>query len=220
MATEVESKFRAADRRTLQRLATVDRLGPARLGPASVAEEADRYLDTPEGLLAAAGWACRLRTRAGRTIVSLKGTAASKVGDLSGVHRRPEVEGPATAAIEPGTWPASAARDLLLELTRGVPLEQRLRLDQRRTERVVALGGDEVATLSLDEVHVFDREGGSAGWLLIVELEHPDGAPDREPALAPVASALRAEPGLVPDPLTKLEHATRLIAESRAAAAG
>ena len=218
MATEVESKFRAADRRTLQRLATVDRLGPARLGPASVANEADRYLDTPDGLLAAAGWACRLRTRTGRTIVSLKGTAAATVGDLSGVHRRPEVEGPATAAVDPGTWPASAARDLLVELTRGAPLEQRLRLDQRRTERAVALRGHQVATLSLDEVHVFDPEGGSAGWLLIVELEHADAARDREPALAPVASALRVEPGLVPDPLTKLEHATRLIAQSRTTA--
>jgi inorganic triphosphatase YgiF len=218
MATEVESKFRAADRRTLQRLATVDRLGPARLGPASVANEADRYLDTPHGLLAAAGWACRLRTRAGRTIVSLKGTAAVAVGDLSGVHRRPEVEGPATAAVDPATWPPSAARDLLVELARGAVLEQRLRLDQRRTERAVALGGHEVATLSLDEVQVFDREGGSAGWLLVVELEHADGARDREPALAPVADALRSEPGLIPDPLTKLEHATRLIAESRAQA--
>ena len=218
MATEVEAKFRAADRHTLQRLATVDRLGPPRLGPASVADEVDRYLDTPDGLLAAAGWACRLRTRGGPTIVSLKGTAALALGDLSGVHRRPEVEGPATAAVDPGTWPASAARDLLVELTHGAVLEQRLRLDQRRTERAVALGGHEVATLSLDEVQVFDREGGSAGWLLVVELEHADGARDREPALAPVADALRAEPGLVPDPLTKLEHATMLIAESRAAA--
>lgn len=216
MATEVESKFRAADRRTLRRLATIDRLGPARLGAASVADEADRYLDTPDGLLAAAGWACRLRTRAGRTIISLKGTAASTVGDLSGVHRRPEIEGPATAALDPGAWPASAARALLVELTRGARLEQRLRLDQRRTERAVALGRHEVATLSLDEVHVFDREGGAAGRLLIVELEHADGARDREAALAPVARALRAEPGLVPDPLTKLEHAIRLIAEPRA----
>lgn len=216
MATEVESKFRAADRPTLRRLSTIDRLGPARLGRASVADEVDRYLDTTDDVLAGAGWACRLRTRAGRTILSLKGTAASTVGDLSGVHRRPEVEGPATAAITPAAWPSSAARDLLVELTGGARLQERLRLDQRRTERTVTLGGREIATLSLDDVHVVNRDGDSAGWLLIVELEHADAA--REEALAPVVDALRAEPGLAPDPLTKLEHATRLIAESRAAA--
>lgn len=215
MPTEVESKFRAADRRTLERLSTIDRLGPARLGTPSVAEEIDRYLDTRDGLLAAAGWACRLRTRGDRTIVSLKGTAASTVGDVSGLHRRPEVEGPATAVIAPTAWPSSAALDLLLGLTGGARLEERLQVDQRRTERTVLVDGQAVAMLSLDEVHVLDPQGVSAGWLLVVELEHAGSA--REDVLAPVAEALRAEPGLTPDPITKLEHATRLIADARAA---
>lgn len=216
MAIEVESKFRAADQRTLKRLSTVDRLGHALLGAPSVAQELDRYLDTAEGRLASAGWACRLRTRVDLTIVSLKGTAASTVDDRSGLHRRPEIEGPATDDIAPAAWPPSAAVDLLLAVTGGAPLAERLRLDQRRTERPVLVDGHRVATLSLDEVRVLDSALGSIGRLLVVELEHADGA--REEDLVAVADALRAEPGLAPDPLTKLEHAIRLIAESRAAA--
>jgi inorganic triphosphatase YgiF len=216
MVIEVESKFRAVDQRTPQRLSTIDRLGPALLREASVAGETDRYLDTIDGRLAAAGWACRLRTRADRTILSLKGTAAPRFGDRSGMHRRPEIEGPATAEMSPDAWAPSEARDLLLGLSGGARLRERLRLEQRRTERAVLLDGLEVATLSLDEVDVFDPPAGPVGRLLVVELEHAGG--DRGEELAAVADALQAQPGLTPDPLTKLEHATRLIADARAAA--
>jgi inorganic triphosphatase YgiF len=215
MAIEVESKFRAVDQRTLQRLSTIDRLGPAWLGEARVASETDSYLDTTDGRLAAAGWACRLRSRADRAIVSLKGTAASRIGDRSGTHRRPEIEGPATAEMRPDAWPPSEATELLLALSGGARLHERLRLKQRRTERAVLLEGHRIATLSLDEVDVLDPAAGSVGRVLVVELEHAGGARDEE--LAAVADAVRAQPGLTPDPLTKLDHATRLIAESRAA---
>jgi inorganic triphosphatase YgiF len=214
MAIEVESKFRAFDQLTLQRLSTIDHLGPGLLGPASVAHEFDRYLDTADRRLAAGGWACRLRTRADRTIVSLKGTAASSLGDWSGLHRRPETEGPASVEIVPDDWPPSEALDLLLELTGGAPLRERLRLEQRRTERPVLVDRRRVATLSLDQVHVLDPVHGSVGRLLVVELEHAGGA--REEELVAVAEALRADTGLTPDPLTKLEHATRLIADAQA----
>ncbi len=214
MAIEVESKFQAASQRTLQRLATIDRLGRARLGAATVGLELDRYLDTAGERLAAAGWACRLRTRDNRTIVSLKGTAPSVVGDRSGLHRRPEVEGPATANLDPSTWPASAALELLLALVGGESLEERLTLDQRRTERDVLLDGERVATLSLDEVAVLDAAGRSVGRMLVVELEHAGDTDAGE--MAAVAEALRADAELAPDPLTKLEHASHLIAASRA----
>ena len=213
MAIEVESKFLAADELTLQRLSTVGHLGAALLGQARVAHEVDRYLDTPDRRLAAGGWACRLRTRADRTIVSLKGTAASGRGDRSGLHRRPEAEGHADAEHAPSAWPRSDARDLLLELTAGAPLEERLRLDQRRTERPVLVGGRRVATLSLDQVEVIDPLRGAVGRLLVVELEHAREA--REEELVPVAEALHADPGLAPDPLTKLEHAVRLVGDAR-----
>ncbi|MEP6680332.1 MAG: CYTH domain-containing protein [Chloroflexota bacterium] len=214
MAIEVESKFQAASQETLRRLATIDRLGRARLGAATVGRDLDRYLDTADERLAAAGWACRLRTRDERTIVSLKGATPSIVGDRSGLHRRPEVEGPATADLEPTAWPASAALELLLALAGGQSLEERLRLDQRRTERDVLLDGERVAILSLDEVVVLDAAGRSVGRMLVVELEHTGDTDADE--MAAVADALRADPELAPDPLTKLEHASQLIAASRA----
>ena len=214
MAIEVESKFQAASQDTLRRLATIDRLGRARLGHATVGRELDRYLDTADERLAAAGWACRLRTRDDRTIVSLKGTGPSAAGDRSGLHRRPEVEGPATANLDPSAWPPSAALELLLALAGDQSLEEGLTLDQRRTERDVLLDGERVATLSLDEVAVLDPAGRSAGRMLVVELEHAGDTNAEE--MAAVAEALRADPDLAPDPLTKLEHASQLIAASRA----
>ena len=216
MPIEVESKFRAADRLTLQRLSTINRLGPASLGEARTSQEMDRYLDTADHRLSAEGWACRLRTRAGRTILSLKGAAAARPGDQSEMHRRPEIEGSATAEIVPDAWPPSEARDRLLELTGGAHLEERLHLDQRRTERPVVVDGRRVATLSLDEVDVLNPAGESLGRLLVVELEY--AGTEREADLVAVAAALRAEPGLTPDPLTKLEHAGRLSADFRARA--
>ncbi|MDQ2941532.1 MAG: CYTH domain-containing protein [Chloroflexota bacterium] len=212
MPIEVESKFRAANQLVLQRLSTVDHLGPGRLGEPAVARDLDRYLDTADRRLAGGGWACRLRTRGDRTILSLKGTAAA-LGDGSGLHRRPEIEGPATTEIAPDAWPASEARDVLMQLTGGARLEERLHLDQRRTERPVVVEGHRVATLSLDEVDVLDPAEGSLGRLLVVELEHAGSA--REDELVAVAAALEAEPGLTPDPLTKLELASQLI-DSRA----
>jgi inorganic triphosphatase YgiF len=216
MPIEVESKFRAVDHLTLQRLSTIDRLGPAWLGEARVSQEMDRYLDTADHRLAAEGWACRLRTRADQTILSLKGAAAASPGDRSEMQRRPEIEGSATAEIVPDAWAPSEARDRLLELTGGAQLKERVHLDQRRTERPVFVDGRRVATLSLDEVDVLDPAGESLGLLLVVELEH--ARIEREAELVAVAAALRAEPGLAPDPLTKLEHASRLMAEFRARA--
>ncbi len=216
MSTEVESKFRAVDQLVLHRLAKIDHLGPGRLGEATVAQELDRYLDTADRRLAAGGWACRLRTRADRTILSLKGAAKASPGDQSGLHRRPEIEGPATAEIVPDAWPPSEALDRLQELTGGARLEERLHLNQRRTERPVVVDGHRVATLSLDEVDVLDPGGESLGRLLVVELEHASTA--REDELVAGAAALLAEPGLAPDPLTKLEHATRRIAGAGARA--
>ena len=106
---EAELKFTAADERPLRELEATDELGPAALGPPRTVAELDRYLDTADLRLAAALWACRLRSREGRTIVSLKGPAEHRPGDL--VHRRPELEGPADAGLEPDGWPPSVARD-------------------------------------------------------------------------------------------------------------
>ncbi|HEX2222274.1 MAG TPA: CYTH domain-containing protein [Candidatus Limnocylindria bacterium] len=219
MRIEVEHRYRARDPRVLDRLAEVAELGPAVLGAPRTVAEIDRYLDTPDGRLAAAGWACRLRTRGERSIVSLKGPPEEARADAPGghdgsLHRRPEVEGPAAAVeggVHPEAWPASAARERLLDLSAGRPLVERVALAQRRTQRPVRHGGRSLAVLSLDRVTAA-RAGTTLGELLVVELEQRTGPPDRDGAtlLAAVARALAGWPGLEPEPRTKLERALSL----------
>ncbi len=203
MPTEVEAKYRAGGPEPLVALATMTRLGEASLGPARTADEVDRYLDTADGRLAAALWACRLRSRDGAIRASLKGPA--EAGSGGWLHRRPEVEGPATGSLDPGRWPASDARALVDELRGGAALEERLRLRQRRIERTVLRPGgmERLGTLSLDAVQIGgDRE------LFVVELELAVPADDDAMhALSDLAEALARHPGLEPDPRTKLEHA-------------
>jgi inorganic triphosphatase YgiF len=223
MPTEVEARFRAETTEPLDDLATRPRLGPASLGAPRTVDETDRYLDTDDGRLEAQLWACRLRSRPGSVRISLKGPARGVSPDW--LHRRPEVEGPASDALQTGTWPPSAARDLLDALRDGMPLRELLRLRQRRTERRVAIDdGREIGTLSLDRVRMACGEV-DLGWLFVVELEldhAPDGGgsadenwPEDEAGLASLASELARVPGLVPEPRTKLEHALARLALRR-----
>lgn len=206
MPIEVELKLRALDERPLLELEVARSLGPALLGPATTFEEIDRYLDTADERLAAARWACRLRKRRERSIVSLKGPREPAAQDGAALHRRPEVEGPATDDADPAAWPPSEAREFLARLSGGAPVSEYLRLHQRRTERAVLRDGARLATLSLDRVRV-ERGDRTLGGLFAVELEHAGG---EERLLDEVAAALSAWRGLAPDHGTKLEHALYL----------
>lgn len=208
MRDEVEARFRANGPGPLLRLAARPTLGRASLGTARMVVEEDRYLDTEDGRLRSLRWACRLRSREGSTRISLKGPPdAPATGWL---HRRPEVEGPASSVVDPDAWPASAARAFLLELSGGAPLVEWLRLLQERTERAVAIDGRPVGSLTLDAVDA-ERAGLPIGVMHLVELELPPEA-DAERDLPELARALAAEPGLEAEPRTKLEIALELAA--------
>jgi hypothetical protein len=87
------------------------------------------------------------------------------------------------------------------------PLAERLRLDQRRTERAVLIdGGPALGVLTLDRVRV---AAGSIdlGRLFIVELELNPASDRAEAQLGAMAAVLAATPGLAAEPRTKLEHA-------------
>jgi inorganic triphosphatase YgiF len=210
---EVELKLRAETDAPLRALATAALLGPADLGPAAEALELDRYLDTTDGRLASAGWACRLRTRQGSTRLSLKGPPQHASG--AALHRRLEIEGPADASLPAHAWPASPAREQLLALSAGTNLVERLALRQRRVERSVAVGGKGVGTLSLDRVQV-EQDSLARGSFAAVELELDDAALGGGFDPAPLVEALLATPGLVQEPHTKLERALALLASGAA----
>ena len=209
MPTEVEAKFLADGPGPLSLLASEPALGRATLGAAMTVSEVDRYLDTADSRLAAAQWACRLRSRGGEIRVSLKGPAEPTSG--AWLHRRPEVEGPAIESLNPSDWPASEARVFLDELRGGEPLEERFELRQRRTERAVTVEKTELGVLSLDAVGV-SRDGRRLGELFMVELELVgEGEADAVRHLRGLAEALQERPGLSADPRTKLEHALALV---------
>ena len=206
MEDEVEARFRADGGAPLARLAVRPTLGRATLGAARTVLEEDRYLDTEDGRLRALRWACRLRSREGTTRLSLKGPPATPA--TGWLHRRPEVEGPASPRVDPEAWPESPARALLLELSGGAPLVEWLRLLQERTERPVSIDGRPVGGLTLDTVSA-ERGGQALGEMYLVELElRPDADPERD--LPALARALAAEPGLRAEPRTKLEIALEL----------
>ena len=209
MPTEVEAKFRAEGPGPLLLLASEPRLGGAILGAATTVTEVDLYLDTSGDRLATALWACRLRSRGREIRVSLKGPAEATIGEW--LHRRPELEGPATESLDPGDWPRSEARVFLDELRQGEPLEERFELRQRRTERKVAVEETALGVLSLDAVEV-RSDGHELGDLFVVELELiGEGEADAVRHLHGLAEALEQRPGLTADPRTKLEHALELI---------
>ncbi len=209
MPIEVEARFRADGSAPLDELAGRHQLGSAMLGPARTVDEVDRYLDTADLRLAVARWACRLREREQRVRLSLKGPAEPQAEGWH--HRRPELEGPASHRIEPDSWPASEALDLLNELRAGQRLHERLRLLQRRTERSVELDGVAIATLSLDRVRM-SGGGTDLGELLVVELELAAESTAEASRLEHLASILAGVAGLAEEPRSKLEHALERLA--------
>lgn len=208
MATEVEAKFLAEGPAALVNLVDAAHLGEALLGPPVAVDELDRYLDTADGALSLARWACRLRRRNRATRISLKGPPATGTGGW--LHRRPEVEGPATDDLDPASWPLSPARRLLIDLCGGAPLVERLRLAQHRIERSVSVDGRLIGTLTLDRVGVGTVDG-ERGRLHVVELELADGSSGDDAILDRLGTELATMPGLTPDAETKLEHALALL---------
>lgn len=208
---ESELKLIADDEAPLAALSTLETLGRARLGAPRTVDEMDRYLDSVDRRLASQGWACRLRTREGSTTVSLKGPAQHDEGAV--LHRRPELNGPATGAVTPSAWPPSEARDLLDAMSGGEPLVEQFTLLQTRTERAVLMRGRRAGILSLDRVRVMSGDV-AVGLLHIVELEVDPAAALGARDADHLSKVLERIDGLRRDPMTKIQHALALIGPS------
>lgn len=199
---EIEVKLRVVDPGTL--LKVLETAEPAELagfrGIGSVEEHlvVDRYVDTADGRLAVAGARARLRVGDDGVQVAVKRRGIEE----RGVTARHEVEGPATASLDPSAWPDSIARSELLGLAAGAPLVEIARLRQARHVRLVRRG-DVIVELSLDELQALDGDRVAASrWELEAELK--SGARD---ALEELAAVLLAMPATLPAAGSKLDFA-------------
>jgi CHAD domain-containing protein len=205
---EVEAKFSVPDEQTFQRLLAATTLAGLSLGKGTTDELHDRYLDTASGALQAAGYACRERRQGERYLATLKG-----LGSVSGaVHRRVEHEVELAGPLPPRDWPPSAARDLVLNLSGGKPLTLLLRIEQTRNQRPLVQGGEVVAELNLDRVHIY-RGDALAATHLELEAELSHNGP--ETVLETLASELEEVWGLAPEGLSKFERGMKLMTEDR-----
>ncbi|MGO8683559.1 MAG: CHAD domain-containing protein [Thermoleophilia bacterium] len=117
------------------------------------------------------------------------------------------------ASETPADWPAGPARDLVLGLTGGAPLEPLFELRQTRRLRPLRRSHQLIAELSLDRVTVLTAAGAKHFSEVEVELR-PDGG---EQDLVALAAALRNEWHLQPQPLAKYARALALIGRRRGA---
>jgi CHAD domain-containing protein len=198
---EVELKYRMSDLAAGERLLASDELaGFTAQGPAETVHQEDRYLDTPDGALAAAGYAGRLRASDGATIVTLKGLQRLDSGGAR--QRREEIEGEADASAPVASWPASAARDVLIGIVGDRELGELVVLRQVRRQRRYEFDGT-VVEMSVDDVEVV---AGSETVERFAELELELCQGD-EAALEPLVERLAEHEELVVVEGSKLERA-------------
>ncbi len=177
------------DAATGERLIAADDLaGFAALAPAETVHNVDRYLDTPDGDLAAAGYAGRLRTSETGTVITLKGLR--RLDDGGATHRREELEGPADPATGASAWPASAAREAVLAIAGDTPLDDLVTIRQVRRKRMYGRDGA-VVELSVDDVEIVADDRVIERFAEL-ELELRAGG---EEALEPLADLLGGDRG-------------------------
>jgi inorganic triphosphatase YgiF len=169
-------------------------------GPEHIVQLTDRYLDTDPiaGRLFLKSIRARLRREGAVTSLTVKRSGV----EARGVTTRVEMEGPATRSLDPGRWPASAARGALLEASSSEPLQVIAQLRQRRRTRLLARG-ETVVELSLDALQAVDR-GRVVGRRHELEAELVRGD---ETALAELGEALLRIEGVGPPLGSKLRFA-------------
>ena len=221
---EVELKYRVTDVAALR--AWLDAGWPealpwAVLGEPRTKAVEDRYFDTSREALRRHGFGARLRRVGGQHLVTVKSLSADELvgddrppegapapagDDAHPLHRRIELEGPATGRLDPDTWPSSPARELIDELRGAARLRGLFTIRQVREVRPVT-GDDGTADVSLDEVRVIAGRN-IVGTFVELEVEATGGSPD---LLAGVARALAATGLLVPVSMSKEAQARALV---------
>ena len=203
---EIEAKFGILDEQTFERLLQVPALAGLSLGPATESGLQDTYLDTPDRAILAGGYSCRIRRDGDRVLVTVK-----SLGDADGgIHRRAEHEIELPDLLPPGDWPPGTARDVVLRLSAGRPLNTLFVLSQTRYDRPLADGNRQVARVSLDRVrlHRGDSPEPATAYLELEAELLPDG---REEDLMAVAAELQQAWHLSPENRSKFQRALALV---------
>ncbi len=201
---EIEAKFALPNRQTYRDLLRLRALAGFTLIPTAAVHITDRYFDTADSRLLAAGYTCRLRTEGALVLATLKGLGGAR----GAVHHRDEQEVQLVAwTPEVAVWPASSARDLAQKLTGGMPLQPLFDLEQHRSRADVMDEARRVAELSLDAVRATVGRRPALYYELEVELK-PEGT---ETDLATVVQELRTIYNLTPEPRSKFERALETL---------
>jgi CHAD domain-containing protein len=202
---EVEAKYRVLSAGAGDRYLVAPDIGPfAAQGNVRSVRIEDRYVDSPVWDLAKAGFAGRLRRTPHGVEIGLK----ARNGGGGAIQRREEVEGPADLVSAPAQWPASAARDMVMELCGDRPLVEVVTIRQLRRIRTLQ-AGETAAELSLDEVEVV-AAGEVIDRFEELELEIKSGAED---GLAEAAAVLQADEQLRPQARSKFERAIKAVGD-------
>ena len=202
-ALEIEAKFQISGEETFQQLLEVETLAGFRLGPASIANLHDRYLETKDRALQAGGYACRLRTADGSILATVKG-----LGGASGaVHRRVEHEVELPETQPPQEWPPGTAQDMVLQLCGTETLTTLFEIKQTRSNRLLYDGNRRVAEASLDRVRIFLGNTESATFFEFEAELLPEGC---EKDLGRIVKELEEVWGLVPESRSKYERGLAL----------
>ena len=201
---EIELKFAFEDGETLR--AWFDHAFPP--GPESgwrTLEIRDRYFDTPDLALKEAGLGARLRTVGSETTLTVK----APIDVAEGLHRRLELEAPATRDLNPDDWPDSEARSRLVEVAGDRRLIEQFVIGQGRRERTIELDGA-TAVASIDEGEV-EYLGVPAGEIRHFEIELRDGS---AAALGAFAERVLKSDLVVAEDRSKLELAADMAQEA------
>ena len=204
---EVEAKFEIPDRPVFDRLLAVERLAGLAVGERTINKVTDNYLDTPDWMILAAGYACRVRDGEAERVLTLK-----SVGHVDGaIQQRDEYEAPLDpdAPIwDESRWPAGPGRTLVEKAIADKTMETHLTLRQTRHVCPLLDRDRQVAELSLDEVCFENND-------LILELEVELSTTGTAAELEQIARVLEDEWKLTPASLSKLERGLQIRQKTR-----
>jgi inorganic triphosphatase YgiF len=203
VATETELKLRIAPDAAAA-IARHPALKPFKRARAKASQLTSTYFDTPDGALAAAGVALRLRRDGRQWIQTIKGPAIAD-GSAGGLSARPEFEWPVSGPrLDPLRFAATPFRRALGKAEqRG--LGPRFTTDIRRTVVPLSFPDSTMAKLCIDvgEVRTDDGEPILRAPMHEIELELEAGDPRR---LYELAQALAADVPLALEPASKAER--------------